>query len=138
MQTTHVDHRRKPIAETPANGIKKILLIDKNRQSGLSAALAEEGYDVIHCDSVQRAWSFVYPHRPHLIVIHLNHLNSEALGDLQECHALAEGVPIILTTSAQVTETLRKTLQHRAAAILDPPSMLKGFREALHNLDISR
>ena len=138
MQTTDIDNREKHTAETRPNGIKKILLIGKKQQIGLSAALRGEGYDVIHCDSVQQAWGFFYRHRPNLIVIQLDHFDSDDLRDLQECHTLAERVPIILTTCAQVDETLRKALQHRTAAIVDLSSTAQGFKEALHSLDISR
>ena len=78
--------------KTQTNEIKKILLIDKNKASPLSTALQQEGYHLIHCDSVQKAWDLIYPHRPHLIVLHLYDFNNGAgLSDLQECQALAEG-----------------------------------------------
>lgn len=89
--------------KTQTNEIKKILLIDKNKASPLSTALQQEGYHLIHCDSVQKAWDLIYPQRPHLIVLHLYDFNNGAgLSDLQECQALAEGVPIILAAPARV------------------------------------
>jgi hypothetical protein len=42
-------------------------------------ALSKEGYEVIHCDSVRKAWGFVYPHPPHLIIVHLNDPNRAGL-----------------------------------------------------------
>lgn len=96
METQHI-HVKKEASE------KRILLIENAKYSELAAALAQEGCHVVHCDSVQKAWSLVYPQRPHLIVMRLNNPNGAALAALQECRALAEGVPIVLMTSAHVT-----------------------------------
>lgn len=137
MQTMRRENKRKHAEKTKPNEIKQILLIDDNKDGALSATLAQEVYDVIYCDSVQKAWSLVYPQRPHLIIIHLEDLDGAGLADLEECRALAQGVPIILATSAQINDTLMKVLQHRAAAILDLPSMPKTIREALHDLEVS-
>ena len=134
MQTMHMENKKKLSEKVPTDQTRKILLIDHNKSSALSAALAQEGYDVIHCNAVQKAWCLVYPQRPHLIVIHLNHLDGAGLADFQECRALAEGVPIILATSAQVDETIMKALQHGAAAILDLPLMPANIRETLRDL----
>lgn len=136
MQTMHIENLRQFTEKAQTNKIRQILLIDGNKDSALSATLAQEGYDVIHCDAVQKAWSLVYPQRPHLIIIRLDDLDGAGLADLQECRALAEGVPIILATSAQVNDTHMKVLQHRAAAILDLPSMPETIREALHDLEL--
>jgi DNA-binding NtrC family response regulator len=136
MQTMHITNKTKPTEKTLTVELKKILLIDRNKESALSVALIQEGYDVIHCDAVQKAWNLVYPQRPHLIIIHLDQLNGAGLADLQECSALAEGVPIILATSAEINEALMNVLQHRAAAILDLPSMPENIRRALHDLEM--
>ena len=135
MQTMHMENKKKLSKKVPTDQTKKILLID-HKGGALSAALAQEGYDVIHCYAVQKAWCQVYPQRPHLIVIHLDNLDGAGLADFQECRALAEGVPIILATSAQVNETLMKVLQHRPAAILDLPLMPATIRETLHDLEV--
>ena len=134
MKTMHIENTKKPSEKVPTDQIKKILLIDHNKSSALSAALAQEGYDVIHCNAVQKAWCLVYPQRPHLIVIHLDDLDGAGLADFQECRALAEGVPIILATSAQVDETIMKALLHGAAAILDLPLIPANIRETLRDL----
>jgi DNA-binding NtrC family response regulator len=133
MQTMHIEKKKHPTEKTPTDEIKKILLIDHNKDSALLAALAQERYDVIHCDAVQKAWCLVYPQRPHLIIILLDNLDGAGFADFQECRALAEGVPIILATSAEVNETLMKVLRHRAAAILDFPLMPETIRETLHD-----
>jgi DNA-binding NtrC family response regulator len=124
--------KEKVVEWIPTREIKKILLIDRSKDGALSAALSQGGYHVVHCDSVQKAWSFIYPHPPHLIVVHLDDLNPASLADLQECWALAEGVPIMLATSAQVNQPLREAVQHRAAGILTLPAMLKNDRETLN------
>jgi len=136
MRTIHIENKKKLTDKAPTDQIKKILLIDRNKGSALSAALAQQGYDVTQCDDVKKAWCLVYPQRPHLIVIHLDNLDGAGLADFQECRALAEGVPIILATCAQVNQTLAKVLQHRAAAILDLPLMPATIRETLHDLEV--
>jgi DNA-binding response OmpR family regulator len=137
MRTVHIENKKKLTEKVPTDQIKKILLIDRNKSSALSDVLAQEGYDVIQCDAVQKAWCLLYPQRPHLIVIHLDNLDGAGLAEFQECRALAEGAPIILATSARVNETLMKVLQHRTAAILDLPLMSATIRETLHNLEVS-
>jgi DNA-binding NtrC family response regulator len=131
MDTSHIDINK------PATEIKRILLIENDSHSDLSAALAQEGYHVVRCDSVQKAWSFVYPHRPHLIVLSLYKSDGAALAALQECRALAEGVPIVLVTSAHINEALMKALQHGAANVIRASSMRESVREALHSLQAS-
>ena len=136
MRTMHIENKKRLTEKVLTDQIKKILLIDHNKGSALSAALAHEGYEVIQCNTVKKAWCLVYPQRPHLIVIHLDHLDGAALADFQECRALAEGVPIILATSAQVNEALMKVLQHRPAAVLYLPLLPATIRETLHDLEV--
>src|SRR5215475_7645931 len=135
MRIMHIENKKTLTEKIPTDEIKKILLID-HKGGALSAALAQEGYDVIHCNAVQKAWCLVYPQRPHLIVIRLDDLDGAGLADFQECRALAEGVPIILATSAQVDETIMKALLHGAAAILDLPLMPANIRQTLHDLEV--
>jgi DNA-binding NtrC family response regulator len=137
MQTMHREKKIKLTEKAQTNETRQILLIEDNKDSALSATLAQEGYDVIHCDTVQKAWSLVYPQRPHLIIIHLDDLDGAGLADLQECRALAEGIPVILATSAEINETRMQVLQQRAAAILDLPSMPETIREALTDLGVT-
>src|SRR6266542_1886378 len=61
METLHIQTKKTLTKKTQASEIKKILLIDQDKDSALSAALAREGYDLVLCDSVQEAWSLVYP-----------------------------------------------------------------------------
>ena len=129
MQDLHSQIQRifneKVVAGMPARKISNILLIDNDKHGGLLNALTREGYHVVHCDSVQEAWNFIYPHPPELIIVHLTVLNRAGLADLDECWALAEGVPIALALSARVKETLLDAVQHRVAGILTIPSKPK-------------
>jgi len=56
MEPLHMRIKKALTEKTQTNEIKKILLIDKNKASPLSTALQQEGYHLIHCDSVQKAW----------------------------------------------------------------------------------
>ena len=138
METLHTPIKNELAEKTQRNQIKKILLIDEDKDCALSTTLAKEGYDVVHCDSVHEAWNLVYPHRPHLIILRLHSANGSALSDFQECRALAEGVPIVLAiTSAQTSRALLKTLQHGAETVLTASSTLESVRKALHGLEHS-
>jgi DNA-binding NtrC family response regulator len=137
METQHIQIKKIITETTGARKLKKILLIDEDKDSALSTALEQKGYDLIHCDSVQKAWGLVYPHRPQLIVLHLYDTNGAGLSNLQECRALAEGIPIILAAPAKVNQRLIKATQHRAAVILAASSMPESVAEALQHLEVS-
>jgi DNA-binding NtrC family response regulator len=139
METLH-KQIEKILAKTlgewlPLNEIKKILLIDDNKDAVILGALFKEGYEVIHCDSVRKAWGFVYPHPPHLIIVHLNDPNRAGLAVFHGCWALAKRVPIILATSAH--PALTKALEHRSVGILFLPSTRKLKRETLNDPQVS-
>src|SRR5262245_43832460 len=106
MQTINLETKKKLIKKAQLRDVKQILLIDDEKNSILSAAIAREGYDVIQCDSVRKAWCLVYPHRPHLIILHLDSSKSTALADLQECLALAVCAPTIFASSDNEIATL--------------------------------
>jgi DNA-binding response OmpR family regulator len=134
METLHTQIKKKLTGKTHASEPKKILLIEEDKDSALSAVLAQEGYDVVHCASVQRAWSLVYPHRPHFIVLHFDNSNEAGLADFKECRALAQGVPIVLAISAEVNRG-RVKAPRGAAAVLTVASTPESIREALHGLE---
>jgi hypothetical protein len=69
-------------AKHTGNG-KKILLIDGKSETSLPAALEQEGCDITVCESPQKAWGFVYPIRPDVIILHLQHLSSKDIYALQ-------------------------------------------------------
>jgi DNA-binding NtrC family response regulator len=137
MQSLQIQNKKTLTKKTKARAIKRILLIDEDQDSVLSAALAHEGYDLVNCDSVQKAWTVVYPHRPQLIILRLHNSTGAGLSDLHECRALAEGVPIILAISAPVTSALIKAMQHGALTVLVSSSTPERVREALHHLEAS-
>ena len=137
METLHLQSKKKLTEKTQAREIKKILLIDNNKDSALAAALARERYRIVHCDSVQQAWSLVYPHRPHLIILRLSNSNEAALACLQECRVLAEGVPMVVVTPAHVNRAVMKVLQHEAATVLADSLTPQSIRAALDGLEVS-
>lgn len=137
MEPLHMRIKKALTEKTQTNETKKILLIDKNKASPLSIALRQEGYHLIHCDSVQKAWDLIYPHRPNLIVLHLYDFNGAGLSDLQECQALAEGVPIILAAPAQANQVLSKTTQQRTAIVLALSSTPESVTKMLRHLEAS-
>jgi DNA-binding NtrC family response regulator len=137
METLHIQTKKTLTKKTQASEIKKILLIDRDKDSALSATLAQEGYDLVLCDSVQEAWSLIYPYRPHLIILHRHKSNGAGLSDLRECRALAEGVPIVLAVSAQVNRALIKAMQHGGSSVLATSSTAESVREVLHHLQAS-
>ena len=117
---------------------KKILLIDDRQDTPLIVALQQEGYEVIACESAQKAWGLVYPFRPHFIVVHFHHPSQRDMAVLQECHAMAEGVPIIVATSVPGNEVLMKALEEGATAFLSLPVESESLKKLLDELDSVR
>lgn len=114
---------------------KKILLIDEKSDTSLVVGLEQEGYEVIVCKSPQKAWGFVYPIRPDFIILHLQHPSSEDIFALQECHALADGVPVIIATGASRIEAFMKNLGGVVPPFLSLPLKPNTVSEALHGLE---
>jgi DNA-binding NtrC family response regulator len=135
METVQIQIKKTLTKKTKASPIRRILLIDKDKDNVLSTILAEEGYDLVNCDSVQEAWRVVYPHRPHLIILCLHNSTGAGLFDLQECRALAQGVPIILAISTPVKPDLIKAMQHGSLTTLVSSPTPQSVREALHHLE---
>jgi DNA-binding NtrC family response regulator len=113
---------------------KKILLIDGKSETSLLAVLEQEGCDITVCDSPQKAWGFVYPIRPDVIILHLQHLSSKDIFALQECLALADGVPVIIATGASRIEAFTKELKRVVPRFLSLPLKPDAVREVLHGL----
>lgn len=114
---------------------KKLLLIDGKSETSLLAALEQEGCDITVCDSPQKAWGFVYPIRPDVIILHLQHLSSKDIFALQECLALADGVPVIIATGASRIEAFTKELKRVVPRFLSLPLKPDAVREVLHGLE---
>jgi DNA-binding NtrC family response regulator len=114
---------------------KKILLIDGKSETSLLAVLEQEWCDITVCDSPQKAWGFVYPIRPDVIILHLQHLSSKDIFALQECLALADGVPVIIATGASRIEAFTKELKRVVPRFLSLPLKPDAVREVLHGLE---
>lgn len=116
---------------------KKILLIDDKGNTPLFISLQQEGYEVIACESAQKAWGLVYPFRPHFIVVHFHHPSRRDMAVLQECRAMAEGVPLIVATSVPGNEAVMKALEEGATAFLSLPMEPQTIRRVLDELQPS-
>jgi len=114
---------------------EKLLLIDGKSETSLLAALEQEGCDITVCDSPQKAWGFVYPIRPDVIILHLQHLSSKDIYALQECLALADGVPVIIATGASRIDAFTEKLGRVVPRFLSLPLKLDAVREVLHGLE---
>ena len=111
---------------------EKILLIDEKSDKPLIGGLEQQGYEVITCESPQKAWGFVYPSRPHLIILHLEEPSSTDIYALQECRALADGVPVVIATGASRIQAFIKQLGNGALRFLPLPLKPNVAREILH------
>ena len=116
---------------------KKILLIDDQRDTSLFIALQEEGYEVIACESPQKAWGVVWTLRPHFIIIHLDNPSRGDISTLQGCGVLAGSVPIIVAAPISGGEAIIKALEKVAAIFLSFPLGPYGIGIILHELDKS-
>src|SRR3989338_7674036 len=113
---------------------KKILVIGDKEHTRLFSSLQEEGYEVIACESAQKAWGLVFPFRPYVIIVHLHQPSARDVAILQECRALAEGVPVIVATSVPGYETIVKALEEGATAFLFLPIKPLAIRKVLDGL----
>ncbi len=116
---------------------EKILLIDGKPDRPLIGGLEKQGYDVITCESPQKAWGFVYPSRPHLIILHLEEPTSSDIYALQECRALADGVPVVIATGASRIQAFTKQLGKGAVWFLPLPLKPNAAREIFHAFERS-
>jgi len=116
---------------------KKILLIGENPDIALFTALQQEGYEVVSCESPQKAWGLVWPLRPHFIIVHLRQPSRRDIAVLQECRALANGVPIIAATSVPGHEAAMKALEEGATSFLSLPVERHTMKKVLDELAAS-
>jgi len=113
---------------------KRILLIGENPDIALFTALQQEGYEVVCCESPQKAWGLAWPLRPHFIIVHLRQSSRRDSAVLQECRALAEGVPVIVATSVPGHESVMKALEEGATVFLFLPIKPQAVRKVLDGL----
>ncbi len=116
---------------------EKVLLIEEKPDKPLIGGLEEQGYDVITCDSPQKAWGFVYPSRPHLIILHLDEPSSRDIYALQECRALADGVPVVIAAGASRIQAFTKQLGKGTLRFLPLPLEANAAREILRSFERS-
>jgi DNA-binding NtrC family response regulator len=114
---------------------RKILLIDGKSETSLLAALERAGCDTTVCESPQKAWGLIYPSRPDVIILHLQHLSSKDIYSLQECHALADGVPVIIAAAASRIDAFRKELGRVIPQFLSLPLKPDAVREIIAGLE---
>jgi DNA-binding NtrC family response regulator len=115
-------------------GRTKILLIGENPDIQLFTALQKEGFEAIASESPQKAWPLVYAFRPHLIIVHLRHPSRNDITTLQECRAMAEGVPIVVATSVPGHETVMRALEEGATSFLSLPVEGTTIKKVLDDL----
>lgn len=133
METVHSEIRNSPGEARRQKPINKILLIDGDSTSALSTDLARQARHVIHCNRVQKAWNFVYPQPPDLIVFNLHKFDDSALADLKECRALAGSVPMIVATSLYANPDLLRALPRGTAAVVAQDAAARAALETLRN-----
>jgi DNA-binding NtrC family response regulator len=114
---------------------KNILLINGKSDTSLLAGLEQEGYEVTGCESPQKAWGFVYPIPPDLIILHLPHLSNKDIYALQECLALADGVPVIVATDPSRIEAFTEKLKRVVPRFLSLPLKPNVVSEVLRGLE---
>jgi len=116
---------------------KKILLIDDQWDTPLFIALQQEGYEVIACESPQKAWGLVWTFRPHFIIIHLTNPSRADISTLQGCGVLAGGVPIVIAAPNSGSGAIITALEKVAVVFLSFPLGPYGIGKILADLDRS-
>ena len=127
----HSENNRRAPAE------KKILLIHDQWDTSLFIALQQEGYEVIACESPQKAWGRVWTFRPHFIIIHLTNPSRADISTLQGCGVLAGGVPIVIAAPNSGGEAMITALEKVAVVFLSFPLGPYGIGKILADLDRS-
>ena len=114
---------------------KKILLINGKLETSLLTAFEQEGCDINVFESPQKAWDFVHPIRPDVIILRLHHLSSKDVYAVQECLALADGVPVMIATEASRIEAFTEKLGRVVPRFLYLPLKPNAISDALHGLE---
>ncbi len=116
-----------------ARGVRtRILFIGENPDVPLLTALQREGYEALACESPQKAWEAVDAFRPDLVIVHLR--RPADVATLQECHLLAEGIPIVVTTSVPGYETVMRALEEGATSFLFLPLEAAKIKKVVDDL----
>jgi len=120
-----------------APAAKKILVIDDQWDTPLFVALQREGYEVISCESPQKAWGLAWTFRPDFIIVHLGNPSKGDISTLQGCAVLAGGSPIIVARPILAGGAVMKALEEVAAAFLSHPLKRNALREVFDELESS-
>ncbi len=114
---------------------EKILVVNATADGPLARGLEKQGYDVLTCESPQKAWGFVYPTRPHLIILHLEEPTGKDIYALQECRALADGVPVVVATGVSRIAAFTQQLGRGTLRFLSLPLKPNAAREILRSFN---
>ncbi len=96
------------------------------------SALQHVGYEALACESPQKARAVVPGFRPHLVIVHLR--RPADVATLQECHLLADGIPIVVTTSLPGYETVMRALEEGATSFLFLPLEAAKIKKVVDDL----
>jgi DNA-binding NtrC family response regulator len=124
-------------AITMENARKQILLINGKSETSLLVGLEQEGYEVTFCESPQKAWGFLYPSRPDLIILHLHQPSSKDIYEYQECRTLADGVPVLIAANVSTIGSFTKELEEAAPPLISLPLKPDAVRDVLRGLESS-
>ena len=117
--------------------VKRILLFDEELDLRFLAALREEGYEVVTCESLYKAWGVHFLYRPHCIIVHVQQPSSRDVTILQECCALAKGLPVIAAISTAGDEAVMEALRDTATFLMFLPVKPQTIRKVLQSLATS-
>lgn len=77
----------------------RVLLIGDEETGRLRRTLQRAGYEVVACESPQKAWGLVFPAAPDVVILRLQHPADQDALLIKECIALSGGAPIVLAGS---------------------------------------
>lgn len=131
------EEKKASVKREAAEVVKKILLFDEELDLQFLAALREEGYEVVTCESLYKAWGVHFLYRPHCIIVRLHCPSSRDVTILQECRALAKGGPLIAAITTAGDEAVMKALEEVATAFIFLPVKRQTVRKVLQSLAAS-
>ncbi len=110
----------------------RILFIGEKPDAPLFTDLQHEGYETLACETSQKAWEAIDAFRPHLVLVHLR--RPADVASLQECHRLADGIPIVVTTSVPGYETVMRAMEEGATSFLFLPLEATKIKKVVDDL----
>lgn len=114
---------------------KRVLLIGEKPDIELFFILGEEGYEIAALESTLRARD-VYPlYKPHFIFVHLRYPKDIAI--LEECLAMAGGVPVVAAISILAKTLLVKAVKEKADSFVVLPVNRQIIKKVLRRFEPS-